>query len=68
VIVLAALAIWLATAGPRVQRGAPMTVLLLGFAVLLANAVVPIFPETADTPTLLLALIAPVIVLGLVGM
>jgi hypothetical protein len=67
VIVLAALAVWLTTAGPRVQRGAPMTVLLFGFAVLLANAVVPIFPETADTPVLLLALIAPLIVLGLLG-
>jgi hypothetical protein len=67
VIVLLALAVWLSTAGPRAQRGVPMTGLLFGVAVLAANAVIPVFPETADTPLLLLALVAPVILLGLLG-
>jgi len=64
VIVLVGFVLWLSTTSIRIQRGIPMAGLATGASVLTANAVTPVFPETANTPLTLLALVAPLVVIG----
>lgn len=62
VIAIAALAHWFWTARPASSRGAIGCVAVIGFGVLALNAIRLVFPGTASTPLLLLALAALLLV------
>lgn len=62
VVLVVAGARWLDTASSTVQRGVPLVAFGVCAAVLVANTAVSVFPGTATTPTLLLALTLPLAV------
>ncbi len=62
VILMVALAVWFRRWSPRGQRLAVLAPLALFFAVVAANALVAVFPGTAQTPRLVLMLVAPLAV------
>lgn len=61
-VIIVALAYWFRTARPTSSRGAIACVGIVGFGVLVLNAIRPVFPGTSPTPPLLLALVAPLMV------
>lgn len=65
IIIIASLAYWIRTAKPVLSRGAIACVNLFGFGVLALNAIQPVFPGLSTTPPLLLALVAPLMLLVL---
>lgn len=64
IIAIVALAHWFQTAKPASSRGTIACVNVIGFGVLALNAIKPVFPGMSSTPTLLLALVAPLTVLA----
>lgn len=62
IVLILVVARWLDTATPTVQRGVPLAAFGICTAVLVGNAIVPIFPGTSTTPTLLLVLTVPLAV------
>ncbi|WP_254546094.1 hypothetical protein [Halomarina pelagica] len=61
VVLIVALAYWLTTTSPRVQRGVPNGLLFAGLGVFAVNAVVPIYPGSVSTDPLMLALMLPLV-------
>lgn len=66
-IAIIALAHWFRTATPWRARGAIGCIVFFGFGVLSLNAIRPIFPGTAPTPSSLLVLVAPLMVLAVLA-
>ncbi|WP_049972785.1 hypothetical protein [Haladaptatus cibarius] len=66
-IVLVALLVWLPTTTPTIQRVVPSAILVGGALVFLANLFLPVFPGTASTEPLAVALTAPLLLVGFVA-
>jgi len=63
IVAAVALARWLDTATPTVQRAVPLVAFAAGAGVFALNAVAPVFPGTATTSPRLLALAGPLLCL-----
>jgi len=69
IVVVVALARWIDTATPTVQRVVPLAPFAAGAAVFALNAVAPVFPGTATSSPRLLALAGPLVcLLGLAAL
>ncbi len=61
-ILVVALALWLTTGSDRLRRAAPSVVAVGGVGVFVLNALRPVYPGSVPTPPLLLAFMAPLVV------
>lgn len=63
IIIIVSLAHCLQVATPNTSRQIIGCIIILGFGIFILNTIQPIFPGTSPTPPLLLALVAPLMVL-----
>lgn len=61
-IVLVVGVLWVRSAQPRLQRAGLLGAVAIGYAVLVANVFVPVFPGTVTTPLPILALVSLLVV------
>lgn len=64
IVLIIFVAHWFRISKPKWSRGSVACIGVLGFGVLALNAIQPVFPGTSSTPPLLLALVAPLMVFG----